>query len=189
MANRSKDIKKLLQIRKQKKRKRRFIRESHGILRRIDDKWRRPRGRHSKLRHQAAGHRKKVKPGFRTDKAVRGLDNSGLVPVIIHSLNHIPLLNKSVHGAIVGSSVGKRKKLLLLAELKKHGIKVLNLKEGYENKIIEEFENRKKAEEEKSKKAEKSREKPGEEEKKLTEEEKQIQEKKEKDRLLTKEHK
>ena len=143
------DIKKLLEIRKNRKsKKHHFRRQGYGIYHRIKDQWRKPKGRHSKQRHQAAGHAKIVKPGFRTNKLVRGMDKTGLIPVIINTIAHIPLLNKNIHGAVIGGNVGNRKRLHIIAELKKHGIKVLNLKENHEQKIHDKINARKKEREE-----------------------------------------
>ncbi len=181
------DIKKLLEIRKNRKsKKHHFRRQGYGIYHRIKDQWRKPKGRHSKQRHQVAGHAKLVKPGFRTNKLVRGLDKTGLTPVIIHTMAHIPLLNKSIHGAIIGGSVGNRKRLQILVELKKHGIKVLNLKDNHEQNIHDEIKARKKEKEEKfAKKSKKTEKKESrKDEIKLTLEEKEAKEKAEKDKLL-----
>lgn len=186
-----KDIKKLLEIRKERKKKQPpFIRQGYGIYKRIPEQWRKPKGRHSKQRHQAAGHAKKVKPGFGTNRLVKGLDRTGLLPVVIHSMTHVHLLDKGIHGAIIGGNVGNRKRIILLNELKKHGIKVLNLKEGHESRILEQF--RKKKEEKGqnlAKKSEKKVKKESKKEEKTTEEQKQEQEKKEKDKIITKEQK
>ncbi len=185
------DIKKLLEIRKQRKKSRpKFRRQGYGIYHRIADEWRKPRGRHSKLRHQSAGHIKKVKPGFRSNRLVRGLDSSGLMPVIIHSTNHISLLNKNQHSAIIGGNVGMRKRLIILNELKKHGITVINIKGDYEKRVHEELKQRKAIKESKlSKKSKKEEKKEHKHDKELTEEEKIVKEKQEKDKVLTKEQK
>jgi large subunit ribosomal protein L32e len=132
---------------------------------------------------------RKVQPGFRTNKLVRGLHHSGLVPVVINSLNHIQLLNKNQHGAVVGRAVGNRKRLLLIEALKKHGITVLNLKEGHEKKIQEAVQQRKHVRESKAAKKTERRSKKQEkkeEKKERSQEEKEAHEKKEKDRVLTK---
>lgn len=188
------DIKKLLEIRKNRRTKRHhFRRQGYGIYHRIKDQWRKPKGRHSKQRHQAAGHAKIVKPGFRTNKLIRGMDKTGLIPVLVNSMAHIPLLDKNVHGAVICGNVGDRKRLHLLLELKKHGIKVLNLKENHDKTISGRIEERKKERAErlerkskkKSKKEVKKEEKK--QEKELTPEEKEAKEKAEKDKLLTKE--
>ena len=187
-----KDIKKLLEIRKERKRTMpKFRRQTYGIYKRIGDEWRKPKGRHSKQKHQMAGHSKKVKPGFRTNRIVRGMDRTGLVPIVVYSLGNIPLIDKNLQGAIISSNVGDRKRIVLLNELKKHGIKVLNLKEGHENKILEKIKQRKQERENKilKKKEGKPKKEEKKAEKELTPEEKEAQEKKEKDKLLTKEQK
>jgi len=192
-----KDIKKLLEMRKNMKNRRpKFRRQGYGIYPRIGDEWRKPRGRHSKQKHQSAGHAKKVKPGFRSPKLVRGMDKHGLIPVIVNSIVNIPLLKKEEHGAIIGGSVGNRKRLILLNELKKHGIKVLNLPENHDKKIQENLALIKKEREEKQAKKQKKEkvskketEKQEKKEQEISAEEKGLQEKKEKDKLLTKEQK
>ena len=182
-----KDIKKLLEIRKERKRRKPlFRRQGYGIYKRIPDQWRKPKGRHSKQRHQAAGHSKIVKPGFGTNRLVKGLDRTGLVPIVIHSMTHVHLLDKNTHGAIIGGNVGNRKRLVLINELKKRGIKVLNLKEGHENKILEQFKKNKEEKEQKSSKKSEKKSKKDIKKEELTEEQKQEHEKKEKERVITK---
>ncbi len=184
------DIKQLLKLKKTLNKKRpKFKREGYRTRKRLGDEWRKPRGRHSKMRHGFAGHRKKVMPGFRTNNLVRGLHSSGLIPVVIHSLKHVSLLNKNSHGAIIGSSVGNKKRLLLIETLKKQGISILNLKESHNQKIQEEFKKRKELKEDGIKKKESKKIKKvekGEAPKELSPEEKEAQEKIEKDKLLTK---
>jgi len=186
------DIKKLLEIRKNRKsKKHHFRRQGFGIYYRIKDQWRKPKGRHSKQRHQAAGHAKKVKPGFRTNKLIRGMDKTGLIPVLVNSLAHIPLLDKNIHGAVICGNVGDRKRLQLLVELKKHGVKVLNLKENHDKTIQGRIEERKKEKADRiaRKSKSKSKKEVKKEEKELTPEEKEAKEKAEKDKILHKETK
>jgi large subunit ribosomal protein L32e len=185
------DIKKLLEKRKVLRNKRpHFRREGYGARKRITEEWRKPKGRHSKIRHGFAGRRRKVMPGFGTNRLVKGLDQSGLIPIVIHTLAHIALLNKAQHGAIIGGNVGNRKRLLLLEVCKKQGITVLNLKENHAQKITESIKQRKQAKEEKearkSEKKAKKHEKKTEEKKELTAEEKEVKEKQEKDKVLHK---
>ena len=119
------------------------------------------------------------------------MDKSGLIPVVINTTAHIYLLNKSVHGAIIGGNVGNRKRLQLIAELKKHGIKVLNLKDNHEQKIHDKMKASKKEREERlaRKSQKKDKKETKKEEKELTQEEKEAKEKSEKDKLLHKETK
>lgn len=182
------NIKHLLEQRKALRKKRpAFIRDGYGKRKRIDSKWRVPRGRHSKLRHQFAGHRKKVMPGFRTPELVRGLDNAGLQPVVVSSLGDVMRMSKDRHSAILSSGLGKRKRLILIAELKKHTIAVNNVTEKYVETILEEMKQRKALREEHmGKKTKKAEKKEAKKEKELNEEEKMEQEKKEKEKILTK---
>lgn len=183
------DIKKLLAIKKAKG-KPKFNRDGYIKRKKIGPGWRKPKGVHSKLRHQFAGHSKKVMPGFRTDKRIRGVHLSGLLPVLIKTIKNLESLDKNTHGAIV-ANVGMKKKIELLEALKKQGIVVLNLKEDYISKAQAKLKERQAARDEKaSKKTEKekkaAKEKKKKVEKKLTEEEKIEKEKKEKDKIMTK---
>jgi len=188
------DLKKALERRKEQKNKRpTFKREGNtkSVKFKKDTRWRRPKGRHSKLRHQTAGHAKKVMPGFRSERSVRGLHQSGLVSIIVHTPNDVAELDKNTQGAIVASTVGKRKKLIIIESLKKAGVALLNIKEDYLSKVEAELKQRKATKEErtvkKEKKAEtKKKEEKKEEKKAETEEEKAAKEKQEKDKIITK---
>ena len=107
-------------------------------------------------------------------------------------------IKKEKQGVLISGSVGLKNKVILLNQIKKLGLIVLNVKDvdkfikSVEEKLQKRKERRKsmkKSKEEKVKKAEekkKAKEKPGIEKKVLSEEEKKKEEKKEKDKLLTK---
>ncbi len=181
--------KKLMERKKIMNKKRpHFHRDGFRKRIRITSEWRKPRGIHNKMRNRKAGHRRVIMPGFRTQVAVRGLHlATGLRPVLIHSIKDIQYLNKGTDGAIIGKDTGTRKRLELISELNKQGIKILNLKDNY-TQIITEKMKLEKAERE-ARKTKKQQKKPKKEEKKekeMTPEEKEAQEKKEKDKILTK---
>ncbi|MBN2420896.1 hypothetical protein JXB27_01300 [Candidatus Woesearchaeota archaeon] len=187
------DIKELIKIKKALDRKRPgFKRDGYGKRMRITAEWRKPRGLHNKMKNKKAGHRRMPMPGFRTNRLVRGLHMTGLMPVKVSSLVDIAMMDKGTQGAIIANGVGNRKRVILIEALKKAGIHILNLKENHSQKIKEALEIRKKAREnkllekkEKSKKAEKKGEKK-EIKEELTPEQKAEEEKKEKDKILTK---
>ncbi len=165
-----------------------FIRDGYGKRMRIDDKWRKPKGRHSKQRHGMAGHSPKVKPGYRTDVRVRGLHQTGVESVVVNTMSDILKLTKGTHGAIIGGNVGDRKRLMLIEAVKKHGVQILNLKDNHAAKIAEkmkhrvtERQHRQNFKSTKAKKEVKVEKKP-----EMDAEAKAAKEKEEKDRIITK---
>ncbi|HME86802.1 MAG TPA: eL32 family ribosomal protein [Candidatus Nanoarchaeia archaeon] len=183
------NLKKLLEVKKQQHKKRpKFIRDGYGKRKRISKEWKRPRGRHLKLRHGFAGHRSKVKVGFRSPALVRGLTLEGLLPVIVHSVNEVVVLDSKIHTAIIGRTVGGRKKVVLLEMLKKHGVDVMNHDEKSATKILNAVKERKAIKDSRiARKGTKKQSSPAKEKKpELTPEEKEAKEKEEKKKVLTK---
>lgn len=189
-----------LKLRKQQKAKKPdFIREDWQKRACVPLPWRRPRGLHSKMRHRFAGHRALVHPCYGSPVEVRGLDPSGYVPVVVHTVNELSKLDSKNQAAIIGSNVGGVKAVALLTKAKELGITILNLRQGRkeidaELKSIQDEmaarkemkAERKKAKESKSKEKEKAAEKKKPElDKKLSEEEQKKQAKEEKDKILT----
>ena len=118
----------LLELRKkQKSKKPNFVRQGYGLKRRLKDTWRKPKGAHSKIREKRKGHRKPVSIGYRSPAKVRYLTPSGLKPVWITNLNELKKVEKNVE-IIVSKSLGLKKKIEILKEIQKLGLKVLNIK-------------------------------------------------------------
>lgn len=196
-----KNKEKLLELRrKAKSEKPEFIRQCSHKKISLGNNWRRPKGLHSKLRLRKRGHRKKVSTGYSSPKMVKGLSREGLVPVLIADSRRVKGVDNSAQCIIISSTVGLKKRILILKEALNKKIKVLNFKDpqAYLKKIEDELKKKKDAKEEKDKVKKKKKdelkkkaeEKEKEEKKKLEEtlsdEEKKEKEKKEKDKLLTK---
>jgi len=189
--------KKLMELRKEiKRRKPYFISQDSYRRKRIRKRWRRPKGLHSKMRLQTKGHRKLVKPGYGSPRAVYGLHHSGLEIIRVSSEKCIREVNKEKQGIVVASAVGLRKKIELIKKAKVLGINILNIKDidSFLKNAEEEIKKRKEGKDAKLKKkkekesakktpAKKKEEKLSE---KLSEEDKKEIEKKEKDKILTK---
>jgi len=180
-------IKNLLGIRN---RRPRFIRQDHHKKKKLSKKWRKPRGLHSKVGNKKMGYRITVSRGWRSPKQIRGFDKSGQKPVLIISTKDLEKVGEN-EVALLSSNLGLKKRIGLIKNAKKKGVKILNIKDidGYINKVQKDIEKRK---EEKKKRIEKKKkeapqEKPTEKlEEKVSDEEKKEAEKKEKDKLLTK---
>ncbi len=88
--------------------------------------WRRPDGKHNKMRTYKKGKGEAPKIGYGANRGIRNLHPSGLEDVIISSLKDVKAIEASRQAARISSTVGKRKKTLILEELKKRKIKILN---------------------------------------------------------------
>lgn len=192
----------LLELRnKIKERKPDFIRQDNPKRMKLNDKWRKPKGIHSKIRHRFKGRRKMPSPGYKSPAAVRGLHASGLKPVNVFSVDNIGKIKKESEGIIIAKNVGTKKRLEILKKAKELQLQVLNLNIDEQIKKIEDAISSKKKQEAKEAKKEEPKEgkeeakKQGEKEAKakepkeypkLSEEDKKEQQKEEKDKLLTK---
>lgn len=123
------DLKMLLSVRKmQKARKPNFLREDYD-KKSLGIKWRRPTGRHSKIKHQFKGNRKMPSCGYRSPVLVRGLTRDGYLPVIVHTLSELNMIDAG-KTVVIGSTVGERKRIMLLKKSIELGLKVYNWKDA-----------------------------------------------------------
>jgi large subunit ribosomal protein L32e len=121
------DILRLLKLRRRLKSRRPEFRrhEAHKKLRLRDKSWRRPRGRHNKLREKYGG-RKPVMVGFGSPKKVRNLHPSGFEELIVHNADELKLVDSSRQAVKIASTVGLKKRLIIEEKAKEMGIVVLN---------------------------------------------------------------
>jgi len=103
-----------------------FVRQESWRYVRVKPNWRRPRGKDSKMRLQVKGWPPLVKIGYRTPKDYRGLHPSGYKEVLVYRPEDLQGLNPEVHAIRIASSVGIRKRLLIVEEARKLGLKILN---------------------------------------------------------------
>lgn len=94
-----------------------------GKNRRKLQKWRRPRGRHSKIRRKRFGYPSKVMIGFSSPKKNLGLIQ-GLKPILVHNIKEILSLKKDSIAII--ARVGAKLKLEMLKIASEKSIKILN---------------------------------------------------------------
>lgn len=178
---------------KMKKKKPRFLR-TDGHKLHLPQTWRKPRGMHNKMRIGKKGHGVKVDSGYRSPKEVRYMHFSNLNQIMIYNFNDIKKLNPKTDAAIIASSIGAKKKIIILEECMKLNIKVLNItdpkkfveeanlvKEISKKSRVAKDEKRKKSKEESLKKSEEKKEKE------LTKEEKKEEEKETERKILEKE--
>lgn len=190
------NIEKLLELRQGlKERKPEFIRQDNPKRMKVNYKWRKPKGIHSKIRHRFKGRRKMPSPGYKSPRIVKGLHASGLEIISVHSVDDIAKIKKESQGAVVSKSVGMKKRLGILRKAKELNVTVLNLNVDEKIKNIEDMINSKKkvtkeTKKEEAKKEIKEKEAKIKEQKteasKLNDESKKESDKKEKDKVLTK---
>lgn len=163
-----------------------FIRQDTSIRPRVKGGWRKPKGIHSKMRHNRRGKRKLPSPGYGSPVKVRGFHPSGVKPVLVENEGQIP--SGKEYGVIVSGRTGMKKKAEIVKKAHEKGIKILNLDAEKLMKKVEEFLQAKKKPKADKKKEESKKEPKAEESKTHSEsiEDKKKEEKKEKDKILTK---
>jgi len=107
------------------KMKKRFIR-SESYRKKLGEKWRRPKGRHNKMRLKLKSKRKMPSIGYRTKKSIRGLHPSGYEEILIETPSQFDNVNKERQAIRISATVGRRKKELIIKKAEELGIKILN---------------------------------------------------------------
>ena len=192
-----KDSNTLLKIRKALQRKKpNFIAQDTHKRKEVRKRWKKPTGVHSKMREHRKGHPKVVSKGWRSPKKIRGYHPTGLKICYVRNVSDLSPLNNKADAIMISSQVGTKKKIEIIEAAKKKNITVLNYRDvdGFVNNVKNRLQ---KAKEEKAKLVQEKKEmeskKKIKEEDKATlagkiqsEDERKEQEKKEKDKILTK---
>ena len=170
-----------------------FFRTRDSVKRkRVNKKWRRPRGIHNKQRQSFKGNLVNVSIGYRMPAELRGLNRNGLMVRRVSTLAELQKIDKKADIMVV-ASVGKKRKIELLKKAKELGITVQNIKvDDYLARIEQEIkakkeqktEAQKKKEEKQKEKEKKAKEKEKESKQEKTEEEKKTEEKKVKEEIM-----
>jgi large subunit ribosomal protein L32e len=123
-----KELKKALEIREiQKKKMPDFVRSDSWKVKRLEDSgWRKPKGLDNKMRIQRKGWPPIVKIGYRKIKLARYLHPSGLKEVLVHNKNELEGLDPEKHIVRIASSVGRKKRIEIIEEAQKLGLKIAN---------------------------------------------------------------
>lgn len=121
--------KSLLKLRKKLKRKKPvFKRQEWYSQSLLGTKWKRPRGIHSKRRQGLKARGKPPNIGYRSPSQVRGLNQSGLLEVRVFNVNDLSKLDPKKHSAVMGRTVGRKKRMDILKKASEIGLKVSNFK-------------------------------------------------------------
>ncbi|USH00727.1 50S ribosomal protein L32e [Thermococcus argininiproducens] len=119
----------LLRIRAKLKRKKpKFLRQEWWRFPKFknDPKWRKPKGTDSKMRVKLKGKARSPSIGWSSPKAVRGLHPSGYEEVLVHNAKELESIDPTRQAARIASTVGKKKRIMIIERAKELGIKVLN---------------------------------------------------------------
>jgi len=111
---------------KQKRKKPEFIRQGGKNLKRLGEKWRKPRGMHSKLRKHKKAKGFLPQSGYGSPKSVRYLHPSGFEERLVFNLNDLEKINPEKQACRIASTVGKKKRLEIMRKTEELKIKVLN---------------------------------------------------------------
>lgn len=113
-------------VRELKQKRPEFVRQESWRYVRLKPNWRRPRGKDSKMRLQKSGWPPLVKVGYRTPRKYRGLHPSGYREVLVYRVEDLAGLDPETHAVRIAGSVGMAKRLRIVEEAGKLGLKVLN---------------------------------------------------------------
>ncbi|RLI98603.1 MAG: 50S ribosomal protein L32e [Candidatus Aenigmatarchaeota archaeon] len=119
-------LKRLLNIRKKAKRKKPSFSRQEAGRKNLKDSWRRPKGRHSKLRQREKARGSLPDPGYGSPRAVRGLTRSGKREVRVSNPGQLGSIDPEKDAVIISSSVGRLKREKILEAAKKSNITVVN---------------------------------------------------------------
>src|SRR5260370_10197793 len=87
-----------------------FRRQESWRYKRVKENWRRPRGVTSKMRKEESGFPAKVKNGYGTASATRGLHPRGLVDTLVWREVELEKLDPKVHIVRIAARDGERKR-------------------------------------------------------------------------------
>lgn len=151
------DKKTLLEVRKTiKDSKPEFKQQNFGRKKRISDRWRRPRGLQSKMRHRFKGYPIMISKGWRSPVEIRGNSLKGYETVLISNVLELDKVKKD-QAVIISGKVGNKKRLAIVEKAEILKIPVINIKvEKFKDAIAKEKSDKEKQKAEKSEKKKKT---------------------------------
>jgi large subunit ribosomal protein L32e len=108
------------------RKKPKFKRQGSTYLKRVGDKWRRPRGLHSKLKVKEKSKGSIPKIGYGAPKELKGLHPSGFKEILIQSLKDLEKVNREKEAGRISHKIGKKKRQMILEKAKELNVKILN---------------------------------------------------------------
>lgn len=108
------------------RKKPKFLKQGIKYLKRIKKRWRRPRGRDSKLQRKEKSKGKIPNIGYQAPKSSRGLHPSGLEEFLIQNIKDLEKIDNKKQVGRISHTIGKKKRKLILEKAKELRIKILN---------------------------------------------------------------
>ena len=109
-----------------KRKKPDFVRKRGKIFKRLGLKWRKPKGVHSQLRKHKKEAGNLPKRGYGSPVAVRGLHPSGFEEKLVFNVNDLIKIIPEKQICRISSTVGKKKRLVIMKKAEELKIKILN---------------------------------------------------------------
>ncbi|MFN4133111.1 MAG: 50S ribosomal protein L32e [Candidatus Hadarchaeales archaeon] len=107
-----------------------FRRQDWWAVKRVGEKWRKPRGIDSKMRIRKKGKPPLVSVGYRSPKATRNLHPSGAVEILVKNMKDLEKADPAKNVVRIASGIGLRLKLQIVKRAAEKGIRVLNPPKG-----------------------------------------------------------
>jgi large subunit ribosomal protein L32e len=116
-----------LRARKSVKGKKPVFRRQEGYRHvKLKESWRRPKGRHSKLRKSERARGTTPRSGYGSPREVRGLNRLGYRETRVSSMRDMERLDPREEMAVISGSVGRKKRLELLRLAEERKVRVSN---------------------------------------------------------------
>ncbi len=103
-----------------------FKRQEQDFQKILKKGWRRPRGRHSKLRVHEKGRGGLPSPGYGSPASVKGLNRLGYMEVKVSNVKDLERVDPKEEMGLISSGVGKRKRAEIISAAKERKIMISN---------------------------------------------------------------
>lgn len=109
-----------------KRRKPEFVMQGTKNLKRLGNRWRKPRGAHSKLREHKTAKGFLPRPGYGSPRDVKYLHPSGFEEKLIYNSEGLTGIDAQKQACRIASSVGKKKRIDIMKKAEELKIRILN---------------------------------------------------------------
>lgn len=103
-----------------------FKRQEWFRYSKLGEKWRKPKGIHSKMKRQIKRRPPMVDVGFRGPVAARDLHPSGFEEVLVYNIDGLEGIDPKKQAVRIGGTVGTKKRMMIEDRADELGIRVLN---------------------------------------------------------------